>query len=314
MSEFLKRLLIFTLPVAVVIGFLEARLYQVPTMYSKKREGLEREAPMLRGLILGTSHAVHNYEPEAIPLRTFNLSHVSQSLQIDSRLLALALPRLPKLCFVVINLSYFSFEYRLDGNDDDTRNRFYLKHYGFFGDSSRWRLVNPRYWFHFSVLGPDAAREIIRMGFRRELGEGITSLGGLRSEKLTRTPYPISEAVGTSRAAYHTASARAELAGEATSALREMLEALKRRGVSVLLVRGPAHRYYWQALDPALEASFQERARAAGAPFADYLKDERFVDTHFFDVDHLSSAGAAVFTRLVWDEQLARLTAGCAAD
>ncbi|HEX4925997.1 MAG TPA: hypothetical protein VFV50_18030 [Bdellovibrionales bacterium] len=301
------RFLIFMIPAAFAFGYLEYRFYQTPTMYSKKREALERERESLRGLILGTSHAVHAYAPEALPLKAVNLAHVSQSLQIDKELVARQLDRLPRLCFVVLNLSGFSFEYRLDGSDDEARNGFYRRYYGFPGDARPWQLWHPKYLTHFSLFQPDIARGLIWSGFRKPLGEGITPLGGLDTDQLSRAPNPINAANGEARAAYHNKALRPELAGETTAALRAMLGLLSERKVAVFLARSPAHAHYHSKLDPEAERRFALTATTFGVPFADYLRDARFGDDSFFDVDHLNARGANAFTSLLWREHLAAL-------
>src|SRR5258706_5255981 len=82
--------------------------------------------------------------------------------------------------------------------------------------------------------------------------------------------------------------------------LEEMMAALRRRGVQVLIFHMPVSRYYYNGTRPDSianqQAEYKRLCDNFGGRYRDYLRDPRFTDGDFKNCDHLNERGARKFS------------------
>jgi hypothetical protein len=205
MSEarlFLRRLLLFCLPMAVGAGVVEVVLYRTPNTYSYKRECFEGQLDRIEVLVLGSSQPLFGVNPAHFSRPGFNLANVSQTLYYDKALTLKYLGRLPRLKRVLIPVSYFSFDYQLY----DTRERWRDYYYRTFWDVRYPGL--PRFDLRdvsrIALYSPAQVVSLLKNGFRTDFTENLLPNGFIHIAPVAANDN-ISEAAGRARVQVHDA-------------------------------------------------------------------------------------------------------------
>ena len=87
MNKFITKLIIFCLPILLGTLVLEVLLRNIPNDYSQKKEYLDENSSEIETLILGSSHSFYGLNPKYFSSKTFNASHISQSLNYDYKII-----------------------------------------------------------------------------------------------------------------------------------------------------------------------------------------------------------------------------------
>lgn len=109
MPTFLKKILLYFLPIAILAIGLEFYVESIPNSYTYKRQYMEQHAAEIQTLVLGSSYAYDGIDAELLP-HAFNLANSSQCFEDDYRLLAKYLPQMDSLQTVILPLSYSSLQ------------------------------------------------------------------------------------------------------------------------------------------------------------------------------------------------------------
>ena len=72
-----------SLPILVVAILMEILLRNMPNDYLFKKKYLDEHSSEIQTLILGSSHSFYGIDPAYFNSKTFNASHVSQTLNYD---------------------------------------------------------------------------------------------------------------------------------------------------------------------------------------------------------------------------------------
>ena len=131
MNKFIKKVLIFSMPVIIFIILMEVFLREIPNDYSYKKNYLDTHSNELETIFLGSSHAYYAINPEYIHFNSFNAAYVSQSIDYDLEILKKYENRTAKLKFIVIPIDYFSLYNRLETGVESWRIKNYNIYYGF---------------------------------------------------------------------------------------------------------------------------------------------------------------------------------------
>src|ERR1700743_723210 len=126
MKVFLRRLLFFLIPLAVLLLFFECFLREMDTTYKIKARELDSVANKVQVLILGNSHAAIGLDPRQFSMYAFNLAAVGQSLYFDKRVALKYIDRLKGLKYVLISVDFHSLYF----SDEDYRNLWSYYGYG----------------------------------------------------------------------------------------------------------------------------------------------------------------------------------------
>ncbi|MBD0257802.1 MAG: hypothetical protein ICV83_18975 [Cytophagales bacterium] len=303
MSEarlFLRRLLLFCLPVVAGMVAVEVVLYRTPNTYSYKRECLERQLDGIEVLVLGSSQPLFGINPAHFSRPGFNLANVSQTLYYDKALTLKYLDRLPKLKLVLIPVSYFSFNYQLYDTKERWRDYYYRTFWDIrYPELPRFDLRNVS---RIALYSPAEVVSLLKNGFRADFTENLSPDGYLAVAPVAANE-KISEAAGRDRVKVHDATRHPRRFAGIAADLEGLVAALTRRGVTVAFLTTPVLPTYARYCNPQVlrrnRAVINRLCRTYGCCYYDYFTDRRFPPAEFADNDHLNATGAARFSQII---------------
>lgn len=300
------RLILFLLPIAAIMGYVEYRSCIMPNSYRIKKEQLATQAGEVRVLVLGSSNAYKDVDPSCFSLRGYNLANSSQTLFYDARLCRLYLDRMPALCCVVICLSGISYYFELNQSPDDWRAYFYYRYFGIRAPSLD--LTDPKAYF-CTALYP---RKIILTNLIDPL-RAIRDMNDLQNNGWEKAPIPtdpeaVSDSTGRLRYLFHETLVNSANTTMTTRYLIGLINELQQRGISVVLVTPPVSATYYKWFDPKYVRENQRLSGMLcsrfGIRYYDYFRDPRFTREDFYDNDHLNFKGAQKFSSILESEVL----------
>lgn len=129
MSQFVRKVILFALPILFFVFFVEYIARQIPNNYSYKNEYLSKNAENVELLILGSSHSFYGINPDYFTLNAFNASHVSQSLNYDYFIFEKFKNNFSNMKVLVLPISYFTLFSQLEDGIEDWRVKNYSIYY-----------------------------------------------------------------------------------------------------------------------------------------------------------------------------------------
>ena len=279
----------FTIPILLVGLVMEFALRSMPNDYAHKRQIMDREAESMEVLCLGNSHAFYGINPVYWQQKSFNASHISQSLDIDLAIFEKYYPRFRNLQVIIIPVSYFSLFSKVGTGIESWRVKNYCIYYDLnVGESlmdhsevlSLKMPVNLGRLYNHYIRGWQAVGS-------SDFGFGLNDLQkSLKAFKLTAK---------TSAAIHKKIDDR--FLNENTANLERIISMAKARNIKVILFTPPAHQLYRELLDrdqlnTTVNAVSALTLKHSNVIYQNYLEDNSFVLDDFYDSDHLNRSGA----------------------
>ena len=293
MRAFFKITVRFLLPILLILVGMEYLLRDIPSRFKLQNNYIINKGERVETLILGSSHTQFGLNPDLLEVSAFNLSNKSQTLEIDLALLQAYEKQLPNLRQVVLRLSYATlFEQLSEGKE-------------------QWRLKNYERYMDLNLSNDFRHNsEVLSLPFKQNLNHIIdfyiynedplqsTDLGW--GTELIRPSQLDLDEQGKNAAKRHTISDY-NLLGENISILKDIMSWCKKRQIEVYLVTLPAHRSYVSHLDQkqwevTMRTAKQISLDYPNCHYYNFLDDQRFETTDFFDGDHLNGKGATKFS------------------
>jgi hypothetical protein len=301
MKRLFIRLIIILLPFLVIFLVIEYKASRLLNSYAQKKYAVEEQAPTLNVLVLGSSHALDDINPDFFSCKGYNLSNVSQSLFYDTRLCLKYLDRMPDLKGVIITMSYFSLFYELNNLPENWRDYFYFRYYGIrFPTLS---LADPKIFSYTALYTRDfiSAMMFSKLNNKDEFGD--IQPNGWKKVGAPADSVAISDSTGREHALFHHSLVRMNNLKKNVEYLRELLTELRRRNIRVCFVTTPVYQTYSKHLNPFVLHANQNIIRGLCREFSascfNYSDDPRFPKSDFSDNDHLNVAGAEKFSRIL---------------
>src|SRR5687768_10970577 len=288
--------------------------YQTTKFKAEKRRLVD--AKNAKVLIFGNSHAL-DIVPEDGGFRGTNFGRGGQDLFELAHTARYVLPRAQEVKTVLIGLSYFSFSldngaYRKRGVQSRIGRRLHtysaFPRLGFIeGDAGPYLkgLLYPL------VTGDHWAR--IVTGASRATVDDDEEEDLVLKKKLVRRSASALDSIARRRVRGYLSLMNnmkrnnPEVAQETSATLRELIEDLQARGVTVALFTSP----YWKGYNKEFPKAFQQRlaenakrlSKATGVRYYDFSKDPEFSEQAelFADADHLNVEGKRLFSRVIAD-------------
>ena len=305
MMRLVKYLIIFALPIILLLVLGEALVRHYPNSYRYKVQWMEQHADSVRTLLMGASHIYYAVIPDSLGADVFNLSNVSQLYEYDWFLLNRYANRLSNLRNLVLVIDDSSpFDAPMEQLPEDWHRCIYYRLYMDYDKHPLWS----KYGFELSSYST----------FRRKLfpalhyaltGQAVVDCDSLGFGTAFATPERFD-----SLAMQHDSDIAIErhrckdwsLVENNRAYLFKIADWCKQRGVRLVLVTTPMWQgFYTQINRRQLNVMYdlaQQCVLRYGAVYKDYMRDERFQGTDFYDGDHLSRQGAEKFTRILRDE------------
>ena len=285
MKKFILKVLLYLFSLGIVFLLMEYRIGKVPNTYSYKRQCLEQQLDSIQVLVLGSSRSLYGIDPAYFTLHGFNLGNVSQSIYYDTHLTLKYLDQMPKLKYVLINLSYTSLGASL-GDGIEAWREYYSK----------------TYLYPINLLPG-----LLVKGSKAGLINGMNR-NGYSILDTTKNYMSISDSLGKERVVFNEKNYKAYHQAENIANLEGMLAALRKRNVQPVFIYPPALSTFYKYVSPTIEQENERMLRSIcdkyNAGFYNYFRDSRFVERDFNDNDHLNFLGAAKFSKIINDEIL----------
>lgn len=158
MNKFIRKILIFILPIVLFALGLELIVENIPNSYSYKSFYVKAHVKDIKTLIIGSSNAYDGISPKELP-SCFNLANSGQALKEDYLLLSKYIDSMDSLETVILALGYHS----LRSYDTPMRKLYYTIYMDIY---PRWPLS--QYSFELYYM-QQAVRKIIEYAKSRDI-------------------------------------------------------------------------------------------------------------------------------------------------
>ena len=308
MKRFLLKLLIFVLPFLITYPFLEYQLKILPNSYNPKREYLESQLNEIKIISTGSSHG-NSINPLFFEQKGFNISQNSQDLYYDTKLVEKYLDKLPELKLIIMPISYFSMEVQIDHSPQSWRGPFHKLIWGIPTQSlsSQLNISNFSFtaaygWYtvaNYIISGDDHG--ILRDEPQQIKNNGWRDVGNQEIQENSEEERSGWQSVSINESTMHPENIKVNM-----DLLSELIEKCQSHGVQIVFITTPVYHYYYEHIDPFKYKRMQEMINYLVSKYHifyfNYLKDARFINSDFFNRDHLNSNGAEKFTKIINDD------------
>lgn len=303
MKPFIKKFLIFLVPLLVCLIYIETYLQFYPSIFQLKAKFINANKDKVSVLILGSSHNQESVNPEYFTKEVVtNQAFGGQDLVLDSRMLNKFIPGLPKLKYVFLELGYHSLEF--GDSFDNERNNLYLRYYGI---NNFGRLVNPLDYsifiphpkLYMEFLNPFLEKTAVnKYGFATELSRferGIQRFPNLNYDSaeinkdrnnlfITRHQYEDVKAYEKNKQIFE-----------------GMVATCVKNKITPVILLTPVYKTYFEEMLPAKNQRRKELIKYLidkypSTVLLNYENTGEFKITDFTNDDHLNPEGAKLFT------------------
>ncbi len=289
MKNFLKKILLFTLPLLLVAAFLELAARKVPNDYALKRALFDDQSKETEVLILGSSHTYFGINPDWMTQKALNAANVSQTLNVDACILEQFFADAPNLQAVILPISAFSLFTRIE----ETSEAWRCAYYAIYQDI---HLTNNfQYQFEILSLAPNSFITKLRKYYLRGRNPLISSPTGWGST--FRSEYALElDDTGATVAKAHTSAPVNSLSRNKTI-IEQIADQLNQRDIQLVLLTTPTHSSYYNHLDQYHMQLTEETCREIETqlPNTHYINlqtNSSFSPSDFYDANHLNNLGA----------------------
>jgi len=289
MKVFFKLITVFLLPIFLVGISVELLERNIPNSYQLKDRELKKTSSEIETLILGSSHAYYGLNPNYFEKNTFNFAGVSQSIDIDRRILETYEPKLKNLKNVIIRLSYTTLFEQLK----ETSEKWRIKDYEIYTEINL--SSNMKYQSElFSMKLENNLDDIFNYYIYKENLVKTSNLGW--GEELNGQAKSSKQKMGEAIAKKHSI-ANKEYFEANKETLASLIKYCQQNNVNVYLITFPAHQAYVSNLESeqlnlTVETGKLMQANYSNCYYYNFLKSESFNSEDFYDVDHLNHQGA----------------------
>lgn len=299
MKLFLVRCTKFGFIFSLILYGLELFYSSVESDYVYKADRLYKNTIEFENLILGSSHAYYGINPEHFSQPTFNLSHVSQSLDLDMFLLE-KFKEKTNVKNVIIPISYHSFNGSLSESTESWRLTDYHHAYGF-------KDIKIMDKFFLNTQRNGFIDVLMKAVFSPKDSRRFVDMNGFVSAPCDPTKISIHDAeIAIER---HRMSERLLnkefLSNNQLRILEEHIR--KNQNLNFVLVSLPVHTLYAERRDPDQLVYVEKCINYLTSSFVNVRHYDYgtlvLPDSCFLDTDHLSAEGARTLSRAI-DKEL----------
>ena len=299
MKLFIVRLFTVLLPVVMILIGWEILMRHAPHAFSYKRNVImENCRKNGKILVLGSSHSYFGVKTDAIP-NAYNLAFVSQDLVYDRFIFETFLSEPNQLEYVIVPISIFSF---FDSIEDlePWRKGLYVRY---------WKYPTDQILEKFFILDnlplqleqfKKMRKRIKRKGLLQAIDISPTGWG---DDQMTLPRNEVFAQRAKISATRHCSRNLQRISGFYET--EKLIALAQKNKIKVILFTPPAHKLYYDNLNPEQEKKMRELLaklqQSPGVYYLDLLRSELFSESDFGDADHLSEQGAEKLARTLYD-------------
>lgn len=302
MKRFIAKTIFFTFPIIAAALLMEILLRNIPNDYSFKRNFFDINSGEIETLILGSSHSFYGFNPVFFDTKTFNASHISQSLNYDYEIVKKYQYDLEHLTTIVLPISYFTLFSELGAGIESWRVKNYLIYYNMYTSKSlkdyseilsNHTYVNIKRLLSYYLLNKSQI-SCTDLGwgtnYKSENSRDLVETGITASKRHTR------DEINSDKFR--------SLFQDNVRILNSILEWCDNRNIKILLITPPAYETYRQnlnmeQLNATIKTTNQICSKYKNCKYLNLLYSNNFIDTDYFDADHLSEIGAEKLSKLI---------------
>jgi len=295
MKYFLKRSIIFTLPVLISFCIIEILLAKSDFSYTVQQQQLEEASDSIEVLILGPSYSFTGLNPGLFMLKAFNLSNNNQDLYYDCRLLEKYEPYLKNLKIVIFNIGYQTLDHQLNSDNPEGREResFYKRFFDIPRKNAKSYLVD------YSLL--------LNLGFKQGIEHQKNRISNNIDqgwfENVDTTVFSEIEedpvTIVRQKLIVHN-EINSDLTNQNVEDLNQAIGLCKKKGIRVLLCIDPVTSFYRENINKLKFNYIVEKLERISDDQDVFLlnlfSDPVFSDTDFSDMHHVNSSGSIKFS------------------
>ena len=309
MKKFILKTIFFLLPIFVLAVIMEISLRTIPNDYKQKRDYMDSHSNEIEVLILGSSHSLYGINPRYFSQKTYNMAYVSQSLDLDYKILEKYHNRFKNLKTIIVDISYFSLYATLETEAESWR----AKNYNIYYDIPTSKVTN-----NFEVLTNklDINYSRMKLYYIKRIKNDKAFIDSIFTAKMYNGWIPLKPAKtfdnleGIAAAKRHTyditQKSKVEIHDELTNILGKIVDWSKQKNVKVVFVTTPTYKTYYNRInavqwDNTYKVIEDICRKNSNCRYINLLKNEGnlFTEKDFSDADHLSEIGAEKMSKLI---------------
>ena len=290
---------------------MEISLRAIPNDYKQKRNYMDNYSDEIEVLVLGSSHSLYGINPKYFSQKTYNMAYVSQSLDLDYKILEKYYNRFKNLKTIIVDISYFSLYATLETGPEPWRAKNYNIYYDIPTSkaTNNFEVLTNKLDINYSRMKSYYTKKIkndkafIDSTFTTKMYDGWISL------KPAKTTDDLEE-TGVAAAERHTydiaQKSRVEIHDELTNVLGKIVDWSKQKNVKVVFVTTPTYKTYYDRINSTqwdnTHKIIEDICRKnSNCQYINLLKNEGnlFTEKDFSDADHLSEKGAEKMSKLI---------------
>lgn len=302
-----KKIIIFSIPILILVGVLECGLSRLPNIYNIKNISFKKGLADWEILVLGSSHEFDGVNTQLFGRTSYNLAIPNQSIYYGAQMILKHMDDMPKLKLVIMPISYFSLESNLIDVNTVYYSRFWEIPPPPVGRSS----VSDFQRFSFIALYNRRIFSFIRDGFKVKIG--LNSQDGILEDNgWFNVPFEsgskdrINNATGLVRVRDHLAGMDTQNLYFNQYVLKSFLDELAAKKISVVLITSPVYSTYYLQIQQdkydSMQKIIKDLSSSYHIKYHNYLMDTRFIKEDFFNNDHLNVSGAEKFSKIIKTE------------
>lgn len=301
MKKFLFRILVILLPFILFFAWVEIKARQLPNSYAVKKQFLEKRLDSINILVLGSSHAFDDIDPEWFSCCGFNFANTSQGLFQDSQLCLKYSDRMPRLKAVIFTISYFTFGFQMEDITEQWRDYFYYHYYGIHHPSLD--KTDIKYWSYAALYTKSFLKDMIFNNIDYEYNFGDIKATGWQKILTIGNSNAINDESGEERAKFHASIFHRDYVSENIGCLEPVLKKLNDRNIQIIFIIPPVYKTYYKYVDTSIMAENKRiisgLCKKFNAKQFDYFSDPRFTTEDFMNNDHMNWNGAKKFSLIL---------------
>jgi hypothetical protein len=285
------------MPLVIVTIIMELLLRQIPNIYTFKKNKLEENSDKIEILFLGNSHAFFGLNPDYMTKCSFNAAHVSQTFDYDLEILRKYKDRWSRLKYIVLPVSYFSLYDKLSESPESWRVKDYCIYY---------KITVSRYLPNYTEMLNGQllinCRRLWSYYIKKMDNISCTESGWGTSYRISKPSIDLSKA-GKSAAGRHRRTDD-QYFEEVCSTLDSIIIFAEKRNIRLVLFTPPAFESYrdnlnMEQLERTVQTVINKTKSNVNCTYINLLDDKSFVNSDFYDPDHLNENGARKLTQVI---------------
>ena len=297
MRRYILKTILFILPIILIGILIEVLIRNIPNDYNYKKEYLDKNSDNIEVLFLGTSHAYYGVNPNLIKAKSFNASHISQSIDYDYEIIKKYKENWKSLKTIAIPIDYSTLFSNLSKSKESWRVKNYQIYYdinniNFLSNNSELLTVK----FNLNL------KRVYSYYLKNITEITCSNLGyaNIIDKHPKNKNFTYLTQTGKKAAKRHTKITSPDFLPQYknnTKILKNIISFAHKNNIKIILYTSPAYKTYFNKLDKkqlnlTINSIQNLIANYTHCYYYNFIEDSNFTANDFRDADHLNDFGA----------------------